>query len=146
MEIKIDIMNCDDLKKIKDILISDFDDFWNYNILSQELLSKNSKYFVAKEANNNIVGFAGVQFIIDEADITNIVVKKNYRNKGIGSILLEKLISISKKNNMSCITLEVNENNINAIKLYNKYNFKTTGIRKKYYNGTDNALIMQLEF
>ena len=145
MEIVIEKMSTYDLENIKDILNSEFDDFWNYNILKKELLSDDSIYLVAKNLKGLIVGFAGVQFIIDEADITNIVTRKSFRNKGIGSKLLENLIIVSKEKNMSSITLEVNENNIYAISLYKKFNFKTTGLRKKYYNGTDNAIIMKLD-
>ena len=144
MEIKIENMSIEDLENIKDILTCDFDDFWNYNILKNELSSKTSICLVAKTSENIIVGFAGLQFILDEASITNIVTKKNCRNAGIGTNLLKNIIDISKKRNMSTITLEVNENNTNAINLYKKFNFETTGLRKKYYNGTDNAIIMTL--
>ncbi|MBP3800998.1 MAG: ribosomal protein S18-alanine N-acetyltransferase [Clostridia bacterium] len=145
MEIVIEKMSTYDLENIKDILNLEFDDFWNYNILKQELLNENSIYLVAKNSEGLILGFSGVQFILDEADITNIVTRKSFRNKGIGSKLLENLIIASKEKNMSSITLEVNENNIYAISLYKKFNFETTGLRKKYYNGTDNAIIMTLK-
>ena len=49
---------------------------------------------------------------------------------------------MSKNLNLVSITLEVNENNLDAIKLYEKFGFEKLGIRKKYYNNTDNALIM----
>ena len=78
--IEIKVMTLDDLKTIKEILISDFDEFWNYNVFKAELQSENSKYLVAK-LNNEIIGFAGIKIIIDEADIMNIVTKKIYRNK-----------------------------------------------------------------
>ena len=81
---KINNMNLNDLESICSNLEKDFDDFWNYNILKNELQNPNSIYFVAKDKNNNILGFAGILKILDEADITNIVVKKDYRNKGIG--------------------------------------------------------------
>lgn len=145
MEIVIEKMSTYDLENIKDILNLEFDDFWNYNILKQELLNENSIYLVAKNSEGLILGFSGVQFILDEADITNIVTRKSFKNKGIGSKLLENLIIASKEKNMSSITLEVNENNIYAISLYKKFNFETTGLRKKYYNGTDNAIIMTLK-
>lgn len=145
MDIEIKEMNIQDLENIKDILISDFDDFWNYNILKQELENQNSHLFIAKH-ENKIVGFIGIQFVLDEASITNIVTKKDYRNNGIGSILLDKIIGFSKENNMNSITLEVNENNIYAISLYNKFGFKNVGLRKKYYNGIENAIIMTLKF
>ena len=144
MEIKIEKMTLDDLENIKNTLESKFDDFWNYNILKQELLNQNSYLFIAKNTEE-IIGFAGVQFILDESNITNIVVKKDFRNQGVGNLLLNKLIDFSKENEMSSITLEVNEKNIYAIKLYNKFNFNITGLRKNYYNGTDNAIIMTLK-
>lgn len=144
MEIKIEKMTLDDLENIKNTLESKFDDFWNYNILKQELLNQNSYLFIAKNTEE-IIGFAGVQFILDESNITNIVVKKDFRNQGVGNLLLNKLIDFSKQNNMYSITLEVNEKNIYAIKLYNKFSFNITGLRKNYYNGTDNAIIMTLK-
>lgn len=144
MEIKIEKMTIQDLEKIQNILISDFDDFWNYNILKQEFLNENSYLLVAKTVDGTIVGFAGIQFILDEVNINNIVTKINYRNNGIGSKLLQKIIDISKEKNMKTITLEVNENNSYAISLYDKFGFNNVGIRKKYYNGIDNALLMSM--
>lgn len=136
-------MNLQDLGDIKDCLLTDFDDFWSYNILKQELENGKSKYFVAKQ-ENEIVGFAGVMLVIDEVNIMNIVVRKNKRNLGIGSLLLEEIIRFSKIHSAASITLEVNEKNIPAIKLYKKYGFKQVGLRKKYYNNEDNAILMDL--
>ena len=141
MQIKISKMNIDDLNKISPVLLTEFDDFWNYNIFKSELENENSKYVVAKN-NDKIVGFAGIWISIDEAHVTNIVTKKDLRKNGIGSTLLEELINLSKTLNLVSITLEVNENNLDAIKLYEKFGFEKLGIRKKYYNNTDNALIM----
>ena len=139
--INIKEMTTEDLKQIKDILKEDFDDFWNASILKSELESFNSQYYVAKE-NNEIIGFAGFLVLIDSTEITNIVVKKNKRGNGISKLLLEQLINETSKLKKEKISLEVNENNTIAINLYKKYNFIKEGLRKKYYNGTDNALIM----
>ena len=138
-------MNLLDLENIKDCLLTDFDNFWSYNILKQELENGKSKYFVAKQ-ENEIVGFAGILLIIDQVNIMNIVVKKDKRNFGIGSLLLEEIIRYSKIHNATSITLEVNEKNIPAIKLYKKYGFKQVGLRRKYYNNEDNAILMDLVF
>ena len=138
-------MNLQDLENIKGCLLTDFDNFWSYNILKQELENGKSKYFVAKQ-ENEIVGFAGILLIIDQVNIMNIVVKKDKRNFGIGSLLLEEIIRYSKIHNATSITLEVNEKNIPAIKLYEKYGFKQVGLRKKYYNNEDNAILMDLVF
>ena len=156
MNIKIEKMTLDDFEQIQSCLIEEFDDFWSPTMLKQELENKqnlNSHYFVAKLIQsdlNEIVGFAGITIVIDEVNIMNIVVKKDKRNLGIGSLLLEAIIQFAKQSNtlMSCnissITLEVNEKNLPAISLYQKYDFQQVGIRKKYYNNSDDALIMNL--
>lgn len=132
MNIVIEEMTLKDLDYIKDNLISDFDDFWTYHILKEELENQNSSYLVAK-IDNEIVGFAGIKIILDESDIMNIVTKKTYRNQGIGTLLLENLISLSKKLNLKTLSLEVSEENLPAIHLYQKFGFESLGVRKNYY-------------
>ena len=121
-----------------------FDNFWNINILKSELNNNNSLYFVAKE-EKEIVGFVGVLINVDFTEITNIVVKKDFRKLGIGKMLLEKIIEETKKINKEMICLEVNENNISAINLYKKYRFEEVGRRKKYYDQKDDAILMNLK-
>lgn len=132
MNIKITPMTLSDVDTIKNNLISDFDNFWTYQILKKELKSKNSSYLVAK-MNEKIVGFAGIKVILDEADIMNIVIKKNYRNQGIGTLLLENLIFLAKNLNLKSLSLEVSEKNSPAIHLYQKFGFESLGVRKNYY-------------
>ena len=146
MDFEISKMSVEDLKSIKNILTSDFDNFWSFDVLEDELECENSYVIVAKTVENTIVGFAGLKVILDEADIMNIVVKKDFRNNGIGSLLLDYLISYSKSINLKTITLEVNELNLPAIKLYKKFAFSKLGIRKKYYNGENDAIIMRKNF
>lgn len=141
MDLKIEKMTLDDLNSIENILFTEFDNFWTLSTFRQELSSEFSHFIVAK-CNNEIVGFAGLKVIVDEADIMNIVVKKTFRHNGIGSVLLENLISYVMSKNLKTITLEVNEKNLSAIRLYNKFDFDYIGIRKKYYNGESDAIIM----
>lgn len=142
MDLKLSKMSIEDLKSIKNVLASDFDNFWSYDVLEEELECDNSYVIVAKVDENTIVGFAGLKVILDEADIMNIVVKKDFRHNGIGFILLENLINHSKELNLKTITLEVNENNLSAIRLYDKFSFDKLGIRKNYYDGKSDAIIM----
>lgn len=101
-------------------------------------LNPNETIFIYKE-NNIIKGFIHIQNGLDIIDLLNIIVKPEYQNQGIGSVLLKYLIynKQSKK-----IMLEVRSKNINAIKLYQKYDFKIINIRKNYYKD-DDALIME---
>ena len=141
--LEIKKMNLNDLDSIKDILISDFDDFWNYNVLKDELQSDNSTYLVAK-INSNIVGFAGIKVVLDEADIMNVIVKKNFRNQGIGALLLDNIISHCSELEIKKINLEVSSDNLTAIHLYKKFGFEQVGNRKNYYSSEADAILMSL--
>ena len=142
---KISKMDLNDSNLISDIFNTSFDDFWDINTLNKELLTENSQYLCVKDINTNtIVGFCGIKINLDTADLMNIAIKKDFRNLGIGSFLLNSIINLCKnQKNISSIFLEVNENNINAINLYKKYNFKKISIRKNYYKN-ENAIIMLL--
>lgn len=142
--LEITNMTLNDFYELEPIF-SEFDDFWKPINLKSELENVNSQCLVAK-IDNNIVGFAGIWFSVDDAHITNIAVHKNYRHIGIGSKLLEKLIFLAKQHNKTSLTLEVNTKNTNAQKLYLKFGFKNLGIRKKYYKNFEDAFIMTLYF
>ena len=78
-------MTLKDLEQMKDTLYSDFDNFWSYNVLKQELENKDTTYIIAKE-DDEVLGFAGMSTCLDEATLHNIVVKKSHRNRGIGGV------------------------------------------------------------
>lgn len=142
----IDKMKISDFELIKNNLKSDFDDFWNENILKQELLNTDSIFLVVKDTiSDEILGFAGIEIVLDEAELMNIVIRKNKRGLGIGKSLMEKIINIAKENNIKILKLEVNEKNLIAINLYKSFGFKQTGIRENYYNNHDSAILMDLE-
>lgn len=140
---EISNMTLEDFYQIEPVFVTEFDDFWKPENLKSELENLNSKYIVAKE-NGLVVGFAGIWFSVDDAHITNIVVRKSYRHKGIGNALLKVLIELGKAK--ESLTLEVNTQNEIAQKLYLKYGFENLGVRKKYYGGTQDAYIMTLYY
>ena len=145
MKIKIQKMTKEHLNQIKDILQEQFDEFWNVNVLEQELENPLSEYIVAI-ADEEVIGYAGIWIPTDEGHITNIVTKKDKRGNCVGTKMLEKIITLAKIKELKSVTLEVNEHNKIAIKLYKKYNFKEVGKRNRYYNNIDDAIIMTLEF
>lgn len=101
-----------------------------------------SKYLVYIN-DNSVVGFCYYYDIYDRLEIAYIYVRDEFRRKNIASKLLEHLINnnLDKEN----ITLEVNENNINAINLYNKFKFIKVAKREKYYDNSD-GILMERKF
>lgn len=142
MNISLSFMTRDDIDDILEISNCSFAIPWSKNSFELELKNTFAKYIIAKH-NNKVIGFGGMWLIIDEGHITNIAVHPEYRKFGVGSAILEKMISFSKENNIIGLTLEVRTSNIAAQNLYSKFDFKEEGIRKKYYedNGED-AIIM----
>ena len=103
-----------------------------------ENLNPNETIYIYKENNIN-KGFIHIQNAQDIIDLLNIIVKPEYQNQGIGSVLLKYIIDNKQDKK---IMLEVRSKNINAIKLYQKYDFKIINIRKNYYKD-DDAIIME---
>ena len=113
-----------------------FFELFNFDLLeSKNDFVRYLGYFVGEE----IVGYIEYNDIYDSVDIVNIYVLEDYRGKGIGKSLMEKLISLSlgKKN----ITLEVSVLNDVAISLYESLGFKKVAIRRGYYKGIDGILM-----
>ncbi len=125
----------EDINKLGSILNDNFDKLFHI-----ENLNNNEKIYVYKE-DNKLVGFIHISINYEVADLLNIVVSKDYRNKGIATILMDYMITDLPKD-VTRILLEVNEKNISAIKLYNKFSFEIINKRKNYY-GQNNALIME---
>ena len=103
-----------------------------------ENLNPNETIYIYKE-NNIHKGFIPIPNGLDILDLLNIIVKPKYQNQGIGSVLLKYIIDNKQDKK---IMLEVRSKNINAIKLYQKYDFKIINIRKNYYKD-DDAIIME---
>ena len=89
---------------------------------------------------NEIVGFLVFDIIYEKCEIIDIYVSKDYRGKNIAYELISE---IEKDFNIENITLEVSSNNISAINLYKKLNFKEVAIRKNYYNDSDAILMLK---
>lgn len=89
--------------------------------------------------DNNIVGVIVYEDIYNRFEVDYIVVDSKYRRQGIGKKLLENLINLNPDN----ITLEVREDNIEAINLYKKMGFEIVSKREKYYGNIDGLLMIR---
>jgi [ribosomal protein S18]-alanine N-acetyltransferase len=96
-----------------------------------------------RRRSGEIVGFAGMWLMFDEAHITTIGVIPTLRGFGLGEYLLAHTIEIAKERQAKRVTLEVRVSNVAAQALYRKYTFKEEGVRKRYYSDDgEDALIM----
>ena len=104
-----------------------------------------ARYFVAVAANQ-IVGYAGMWIILDEAHVTNIAVLPSFWGLGIGEKLVTSLMDCARANKVVSMTLEVRTTNERAKNLYLRMGFVPQGVRVGYYSDTrEDALIMWRE-
>lgn len=143
---KAEILNLDErfLDEIDLIERDSFRDPWSKNAYLNEIANPVATYKVIT-VDDKCVAYGGFWKIIDEGHITNICVKKEFRKKGFGKMLMEALMLEAKKQEIKAVTLEVRVSNLGAIRLYENCGFISAGVRKKYYADNEDALIMWLE-
>ena len=117
---------------------------WSREMVAAEFSGLNPTRYYAAEEDGEIVAYAGIWVIPPEGYITNVAVLPEYRRKGIASAVLRKMIEESLAEGVTDITLEVRVSNVPAIALYKSFGFEEAGIRPKYYQDNEDALIMWL--
>ncbi len=107
-------------------------------MIEKEILSETDSIYNYKDGDK-ILGYLEIRLVDGVIDIMNLFVNEEERCKGIATSLMNEMINKEKYNR---IMLEVNENNNNALRLYNKLGFKEISLRSRYY-GEDTAIIME---
>jgi ribosomal-protein-alanine N-acetyltransferase len=160
----VEPMRWEDVPSVMDIERESFPLPWSSYTYRHELTeNKNSHYIVVRsrvpEADRRawwrrllrlgvlpIIGYGGLWLIADEAHISTLAVAKKYRGRGLGELLLAKMIDQAMGMNAAMVTLEVRVSNHVAQNLYRKYGFVITGTRPRYYRDNDeDAHIMTIE-
>ena len=114
---------------------------WSENQIKSEIDNPLTEYSIAI-LNEKVIGYGGFWSVAGDAQITNIAVHPDFQGMKIGSQILENLLIIARNRDCYELTLEVRESNEKAINLYKKYGFNPVGMRKNYYEGTENAVLM----
>ncbi len=137
-----------DAKEIAKIEKQCFSAPWSEAEIIREIKTNEiAHYFVAAKTllvgdNESVLGYVGIWYIAGEGHITNVAVSKGHRRTGIADMLIEALIKNSKEKGINALTLEVRKSNLPAQELYKKHGFICEGVRKNYYDGKEDAIIM----
>jgi len=147
MHVRIVPMNGDHLDEVAELERICFSVPWSRNMLAEELDNLLSAFLVALDDNDRVVGYAGLQVVLDEGYITNVAVRPECRRQGVAAKLLQVFLDFAKANRLAFLTLEVRASNYDAIALYGSRGFRSVGRRKNYYeHPKEDAIIMTLEF
>ncbi len=147
MHVRIVPMNADHLDEVAELERICFSAPWSRNMLAEELDNALSAFLVALDDTDRVVGYAGLQVVLDEGYITNVAVRPECRRKGIAGKLLQVFLDFAQGNHLAFLTLEVRASNYDAIALYGSRGFRSAGRRKNYYeHPKEDAIIMTKEF
>jgi len=142
LSIKIKYAGIEDAEKITALERACFTEPYTEDMICRQLQSDTYVLGVAVY-QEMIVGYLGLQYILDEGYITNVAVLPDFRRNKIASCLLAWLIEEGKKRQLSFLTLEVRQSNAAAKALYERMGFSVVGERKNYYaKPKENAILM----
>ena len=147
MHVRIVPMTADHLDEVAELERICFSTPWSRNMLAEELDNALSAFLVALDDSGRVVGYAGVQVVLDEGYITNVAVRPECRRNGIAGKLLQVFLDFARANGLAFLTLEVRASNYGAIALYGSRGFRSAGRRRNYYeHPREDAVIMTKEF
>jgi len=141
--VAIEDMTLEDIAGVQEVERASFPVPWPASAFRHELTqNRNARYVVAREGDG-IVAYAGLWLMVDEAHITTFAVLPDHRRRRIGERLLQRLFEIAEEVGAEWLTLEVRVSNIPAQRLYEKYGFRSAGVRRRYYSdNSEDALIL----
>jgi ribosomal-protein-alanine N-acetyltransferase len=131
----------DDILRIESI---SFTNPWTREMYVSELEHRDVSFFyIARDAVGEAIGFCSCWLILDEIHINNLAVLPEHRRSGVASALLQRVLAEGAARGADRATLEVRRSNEAALKLYEKFGFRITAIRRGYYTRPDeDALVL----
>jgi ribosomal-protein-alanine N-acetyltransferase len=124
---------------------------WSHGVFESELAQVRAgtrRYLVARrldgpgKGRGPVVGYAGLWFSGDEAHVTNVAVEPAQQRTGVATALLVALGEAAIEHGCSAWTLEVRVSSVGAQELYRRFGFNPAGVRARYYENTEDAIVM----
>jgi [ribosomal protein S18]-alanine N-acetyltransferase len=139
-------MTLNDISTIVEIERESFTSPWSEEAFRTELTQNVFAKYMIMEIDDTVLGYGGMWLIVDEAHVTNIAIREQYRGRGYGEKLLREMMKTAVWLGAQRMTLEVRVSNDRAKSLYRKMGFYPSGIRPAYYSDNrEDALIMWAE-
>lgn len=140
----IEPMRRSDLNEVLDIERTAYPQPWTQGVFEDELamMSRGTRHYLVARLGAQLAGYGGMIYMDSAAHITNVAVHPAMRRRGIATEVLLDLAWEARRAGMSSLTLEVRESNMSAQALYRRFGFAPVGVRAKYYENRDDAIVM----
>lgn len=130
------------IKAMEAIEKQSFPESWPADSFERELTDNPVSRYLVALVDGEVAGYIGSWVVLDEVHISTIAVDPSRRNLGLGRRLLASLLQSAVDDGARWTVLEVRESNTAAIRLYESFGFRQVGLRKKYYENEENALVL----
>lgn len=107
-----------------------------------ELARSDERHYIVARSGAVVVGYAGLMLVVGDAHVTNIAVAADRQRSGIATRLLAQLSWVAIQRGCEALTLEVRVSNTGAQALYRSFGFVPAGVRQRYYENTEDAIVM----
>jgi len=144
LRVRIEPMMRADLMDVLAIERASFRDPWAPIAFERELTNDFSRALVAREGSGRLAGYTIYWVAGPEYHILNIAVRPDVRRRGVGRLLMNRIIADALRDKAEFVALEVRPSNIAARTLYLRYGFVTVGVRPHYYQDGEDAEVMIL--
>ncbi len=138
----IGMMRTEDLDEILKIEEEAFPRPWPGDYFLSEMNGENFGEVYVDRIDGHVVSYGNIRYMFENCDLTRIGVRKDLRHRGYGRKMLKHLIRTAEEKGCEFMHLEVDVNNAEAVKLYEKNRFMTMRTRKNYYENGDDAYDM----
>jgi [ribosomal protein S18]-alanine N-acetyltransferase len=116
---------------------------WSPSLFISEMTAGHGRAYLVALESRRVVGYAGLISYGEEAHVTTIAVEPERHRMGIGTRLMYELIRRAQEMGAHAVSLEVRVTNWGAQRMYARFGFRPVGIRKGYYQETnEDAVVM----
>ena len=117
---------------------------WGIGVFQSEIemMRRGERHYIVAREHGAVVGYGGVMFVLEDAHVTNIAVVAKRRRSGVATRVLAELAWEAIAHGCRALTLEVRASNTAAQALYHQFGFVPAGVRHKYYENSDDAIVM----
>jgi ribosomal-protein-alanine N-acetyltransferase len=142
--VAIRAMTPGDLSVVGEIEVASYSMPWNAATFDSLLRRRDADLIVA-EVDGRVVGYAAAWTVLDQCELGNVAVAAGWRRRGIGALLVARMLELARARGVREVFLEVRPSNREAQRLYDRLGFRTVGRRRRYYVDPDeDALVMRL--
>jgi ribosomal-protein-alanine N-acetyltransferase len=132
-----------DVPELLSIEVAQFPEPWTRSMLLDEITNHVTRRYTVAIEDKKIVGYLGVMYVMDELHVNTIGTLPGHEGRGIATSLMTEAWIVAKERGVQRATLEVAVSNTRAQELYFRFGFSPVGVRKNYYERTnEDALIL----